>query len=230
MNQTAPETAPPPVLKPGRGRRRAEDVRHASLAATSALLFEEGIRGVTFEKVAARAGVSKMTLYKWWTTPGRLAFEAYFSALEQTLAFPDTGDLRADLTAQLHALVGLFERSGATIAQIVGAAQSEPELIDALSEQYVRRRRQLAVDRLTKAREAGQLRPDADLDAIVDQLWGACYHRLMLPALPEHPVDTAFADALIANLFGGIAAQPPPSITPSTRRATSRSTRSGRSG
>jgi hypothetical protein len=28
----------------------------------------------------------------------------------------------------------------------------------------------------------------------------------MLPALPQHPVDTAFADALIANLFGGIAA------------------------
>ena len=206
MQQTDTDTPPPPPpLKPGRGRRRAEDVRQAALAATSALLFEEGIRGVTFEKVAGRAGVSKMTLYKWWSTPGRLAFEAYFSALEETLAFPDTGDLRADLTAQLHALVGLFQRSGATIAQIVGAAQSEPELIEALSNQYVRRRRQLAVDRLTAARAAGQLRPEADLDAIVDQLWGACYHRLMLPALPEHPVDAAFADALIANLFGGIA-------------------------
>lgn len=180
-------------------------MRHAALTATSALLFEEGIRGVTFEKVATRAGVSKMTLYKWWSSPGVLAFEAYFSALEETLAFPDTGDLRADLTTQLHALVGLFSRSGATIAQIIGAAQSEPELIEALSNQYVRRRRQLAVERLRKAKDAGQLRLDADLDAIVDQLWGACYHRLMLPVRPEHPVDEAFADALIANLFGGIA-------------------------
>lgn len=206
MEQTDIDTPPEPLLKPGRGRRRAEEVRHAALTATSALLFEEGIRGVTFEKVAARAGVSKMTLYKWWSSPGALAFEAYFSALEETLAFPDTGDLRADLTTQLHALVGLFARSGTTIAQIIGAAQSEPELIEALSNQYVRRRRRLAVERLGKALEAGQLRPDADLDAIVDQLWGACYHRLMLPDLPEHPVDEAFADALIANLFGGIAA------------------------
>lgn len=205
MDHIETDTPPGPLLKPGRGRRRAEEVRRAALAATSALLFEEGIRSVTFEKVAARAGVSKMTLYKWWSSPGTLAFESYFSALEETLAFPDTGDVRADLTTQLYALVGLFTRSGPAIAQIIGAAQSEPELIEALSNQYVRRRRQLAVERLAEAREAGQIRPDADLEAVVDQLWGACYHRLMLPALPEHPVDTAFADALIANLFGGIA-------------------------
>jgi AcrR family transcriptional regulator len=200
-----PASSPAPVLKPGRGRRRAEDVRRAALAATTALLFDEGVKGVTFEKVAARAGVSKMTLYRWWSTPGRLAFEAYFSALEDALAFPDTGDVRADLTAQLHSFVGLFQRSGAMIAQIIGAAQSDPHLIEALSDQYVRPRRQLAVDRLAVAREAGQIRADADLDAIVDQLWGACYHRLLLPVLPQHPVDTAFADALVANLFRGVA-------------------------
>ncbi|HWG26283.1 TetR-like C-terminal domain-containing protein [Actinospica sp.] len=197
--------SPAPALKPGRGRRRAEDVRRAALAATSALLFDAGVKGVTFEKVAARAGVSKMTLYRWWSTPGRLVFEAYFSALEEALAFPDTGDVRADLTAQLHSFVGLFQRGGATIAQIIGAAQSDPDLIEALSDQYVRPRRQLAVDRLAAARAAGQIRADADLDAIVDQLWGACYHRLLLPVLPQHPVDTAFADALIANLFRGVA-------------------------
>jgi AcrR family transcriptional regulator len=201
-----------PALKPGRGRRRAEDVRRAALAATGELLFDEGIRGVTFEKVAARAGVSKMTLYRWWSTPGKLAFESYFSALETRLAFPDTGDIRADLTTQLHAFVGLFQRSGATIAQIVGAAQTDPELTQAFSDQYVRPRRQLAVERLTKAREAGQIRADVDLETIVDQLWGACYHRLLLPTLPQHPVDTAFVDALVANLFDGVAkaVAPPP--------------------
>jgi AcrR family transcriptional regulator len=201
---TRTQTPPVPALKPGRGRRRAEDVRRAALAATTALLFEDGVRGVTFEKVAARAGISKMTLYKWWSTPGKIAFEAYFSALEETLAFPDTGDVRADLTAQLHSFVDLLERSGETIAQIIGTAQGDPELTEALSDQYVRRRRQLAVDRLVLAREAGQIRADADLEVIVDQLWGACYHRLLLPVLPQHPIDAAFVDALVANLFGGI--------------------------
>ncbi|MFH8220575.1 TetR-like C-terminal domain-containing protein [Streptomyces sp. NPDC018057] len=192
----------PPALKPGRGRRRAEDVRRAALAAAAELLLAEGMPGVTFAKVAARAGVSKMTVYKWWSSPGSLAFDAYFSASESTLAFPDTGDVRRDLTDQLHAFVDLLRRSGTAFAEIIGAAQSDASLAEALSEQYVRKRRELAVERLELARRAGQLRADADLESVVDQLWGACYHRLLMPA---QPLDTAFADRLIANLFDGIA-------------------------
>ncbi|MFC4118904.1 TetR-like C-terminal domain-containing protein [Nonomuraea zeae] len=198
---------PSPALKPGRGRRRAEDVRRAVLAAAAELLLSDGIPGVTFAKVAALAGVSKMTLYKWWSSPGSLAFEAYFHLFAETLAFPDTGDIRRDLTTQLHAFAGLLRHNGAVIAGIVGAAQSDPDLAAALSEQYVRKRRQIAVERLATARQAGQIRPDVDLETIVDQLWGACYHRLLLPA---EPIDTGFTDRLIANLFAGIAPPGPP--------------------
>ncbi|WP_067478845.1 TetR-like C-terminal domain-containing protein [Actinomadura hibisca] len=193
----------PPALKPGRGRRPAEDVRRAVLAAAAELLLAEGMPGMTFAKIAASAGVSRMTLYKWWSSPGSLAFEAYFTVFEETLAFPDTGDIRRDLTAQLHSFVDLLRRNGPVIAGIFGAAQSDPDLAEALSTQYVRKRRRLAVDRLAAAQCAGQLRADADLETIVDQLWGACYHRLLMPA---QPLDTDFADRLLANLFSGVAA------------------------
>ena len=62
-------------------------------------------------------------------------------------------------------------------------------------------RRRLAVERLEKARVAGQLGRQVDAQAVVDQLWGACYHRLLLP---DQPLDTAFADRLIDHLFRGI--------------------------
>ncbi len=142
-----------------------------------------------------------MTLYKWWASPGSLAFEAYFSALEETLAFPDTGDVRADLTAQLHSFAALLERSGRTVAEIIGAAQSDPELAAALLQQYVRPRRRLAVERLTVAQRSGEIRQDVDLEAIVEQLWGACYHRLLMPA---EPLSARFTDRLVAHLFEGI--------------------------
>ena len=61
-------------LRRGRGRRPAEAVRQAALAAAGAMLFEAGPAGLTFDKVAPRAGGSKMTLYKWWPSPGALAF------------------------------------------------------------------------------------------------------------------------------------------------------------
>lgn len=196
----------PPRLTPGRGRRRAADVRRATLAAASDLLFSQGIRSVTFDRVAARAGASKVTLYKWWPSPGALAFEAYFDAVQDTLAFPDTGDIRRDLTTQLHAFIDLLRRNGPVVAEIIGAAQSDPGLAAALSEQYTRPRRDLAVERLTRARRAGQIRADTDPEVVVDQLWGACYHRLLLPA---EPLTADFADTLIANLFTGIAAAGP---------------------
>jgi AcrR family transcriptional regulator len=190
------------LLKPGRGRRRAEDVRHATLTAAAELLLAEGVHALTFSKVAARAGVSKMTLYKWWPSPGALAFDAYFNAFQATLAFPDTGDIRRDLTAQLRVFVDLLNRNGNVIAGIIGAAQGDPDLAEALSTHYVTHRRRLAVERLASAQQAGQLREGVCLETIVDQLWGAVYHRLLLPA---QPLTMEFIDQLIANLFQGIA-------------------------
>jgi AcrR family transcriptional regulator len=198
------EQGPVPVRR-GRGRRPADEVRAGVLAATAALLFEHGLAAVTFEKVAARAGASRMTLYKWWPSPGALALDAYFAAVETTLAFPDTGDLRRDVTAQLHAFVRLLteEDGGRVVAELIGAAQTDADLAGAFSTRYTRPRRQLAVDTFVRAQERRQLRADVDPEVLVDQLWGACYHRLLLP---DQPLDTAFADALVDNLLRGVTA------------------------
>ncbi|MEU3500883.1 TetR/AcrR family transcriptional regulator [Streptomyces hundungensis] len=198
------------LLKPGRGRRRAEDVRNATLTTAAELLLAEGVQGLTFSKVAARAGVSKMTLYKWWPSPGALAFDAYYDTFKDTLAFPDTGDIRRDLTTQLRSFVELLNRNGSVIAGIIGAAQGDSDLAEALSTHYVTQRRRLAVERLTRAREAGQIREGVDLETIVDQLWGAAYHRLLMPA---QPLTTDFTDQLIANLFQGLAPESPHAVT-----------------
>ena len=80
----------------------------------------------------------------------------------------------------------------------------------ALSETYSLPRRSLAVEAMARARSRGQLRPGVDLSMIVDQLWGACYHRLLLPG---EPITHDFADALVENALDGAApgkgARPP---------------------
>jgi AcrR family transcriptional regulator len=205
MSTNGPVDGTASALKPGRGRRPADDVRRAALAAAGELLLAEGIGGVTFAKIAARAGISRMTLYKWWPSPGSLAYEAYSDVMEAALAFPDTGDVRRDIGTQLHAFAEHLRRHGRLVAELVGAAQSDPDLAEALSTRYVQHRRKLAVERLTRAQRQGQIRADADLEAVVDQLWGACYHRLLLPA---EPLTDAFVDGLLDNLFTGIEGRP----------------------
>jgi Tetracyclin repressor-like, C-terminal domain len=54
---------------------------------------------------------------------------------------------------------------------------------------------------LRRAQERGQVRADVDPEVVVDQLWGACYHRLLLP---DQPLTEEFADALVRNLVRGI--------------------------
>jgi AcrR family transcriptional regulator len=188
----------------GRGRRPAAEVRSEVLEAAAELLFAEGMAAFTIEKVANRSGASKMTIYKWWPSKGALALDGYFHRVAPELAFSDTGDIEADLRAQLHAFLRVIRDSaaGRVIAELIGQAQSDPELKAAYLQRYSSPRRALAVAALERAKERGQLRAGLDAESVVDQLWGACYHRLLLP---DQPLTHEFVDALVDNLFRGIA-------------------------
>ena len=193
----------------GRGRRPAGEVRRDVLAAAGRLLREEGMAGFTIEKVAAASGASKVTIYRLWPSRGTLAMEGYFASVEQELRFPDSGDVEADLRTQLHAFVALLTGSeaGRAIGELIGEAQTDAALREAYLRSYSRPRRDLAATRLRTGIREGQLRADLDCESVVDQLWGACYHRLLLP---DEPLDTAFADRLVDNLFRGIGPLPEP--------------------
>lgn len=203
MSAEAERDAPPARVRRGRGRRPAAEVRAAALDAAGALLLERGMGAFTIEAVADAAGVSKTTLYKWWPSKGALALDGYFHAVESALGFPDTGDIEADLAAQLSSFVHVVAETpaGRVIAELVGQAQTDPELSAALLQRYSGPRRALAVEAMTRARERGQLRADVDPEVLVDQLWGACYHRLLLPDLP---VTQEFAKSLISNVMRGV--------------------------
>jgi AcrR family transcriptional regulator len=190
-------------VRRGRGRRPADEVRRAVLQAAGELLLAEGMNAFTLEKVAALAGASRVTLYKWWPSKGALALDGYFSVVGPTLAFPDTGDIAADLTTQLRAFVGLMRdtRAGKVLPELIGEAQTDPELAAVFRERYSGPRRALAVETLERAKQRGQVRPDVDCEVVVDQLWGACYHRLLIP---DQPLTIEFAETLVRNLLAGI--------------------------
>ena len=187
----------------GRGRRRADEVRREVLDAAGELLFADGMGAFTIDKVANRSGASKMTIYKWWPSKGALALDGYFAKVEPELAFPDTGDIEADLRTQLHAFAHVVRDSpaGPVIAELIGQAQSDPQLKAGYLQRYSSPRRALAVEALKRAKDRGQLRTDLDPETVVDQLWGAGYHRLLVP---DQPITIEFVDALVDNLFRGI--------------------------
>ncbi|WP_025088658.1 TetR/AcrR family transcriptional regulator [Mycobacteroides abscessus] len=180
-------------------------MREEVLQAAGELLFTEGMGGFTIDKVAALSGASKMTIYKWWPSKGALALDGYFSKVEPDLNFPDSGEIERDLRAQMRAFLGVIRdtAAGAIIGELIGQAQVDPELKAAFLQRYSGPRRALAVAAIRRAQERGQLRANVDPEVMVDQLWGACYHRLLVP---DQPLTAGFVDALLDNLFKGIGA------------------------
>ncbi|ORA64534.1 TetR/AcrR family transcriptional regulator [Mycobacteroides franklinii] len=178
-------------------------MRDEVLQAAGDLLFDEGISGFTIDKVAALSGASKMTIYKWWPSKGALALDGYFRKVEPELSFPDSGDIERDLRTQMRAFLGIIRDSagGRIIGELIGQAQIDPELKDAFLQRYSGPRRALAVAAIRRAQERDQLSAGADPEVVVDQLWGACYHRLLIP---DQPLTEGFVDALLDNLLGGI--------------------------
>jgi len=55
---------------------------------------------------------------------------------------------------------------------------------------------------LARAQARGQIRFGVDPEVVVDQLWGACYHRLLLS---DQPLTSEFAQKLVDNPIHGLA-------------------------
>ncbi|MBC9717776.1 TetR/AcrR family transcriptional regulator [Streptomyces sp. TRM66268-LWL] len=163
-------------------QRRSEKSHRATLAAAMDLCSEHGYGNVTVEAIAARAGVSKKTIYRWWPTKGAVVLEAMVGIAGDATQFPDTGDITADLCTQMTAVLDhvMTGPRAAVYAGIIAETQHDAALARDLRTQLLAPRIAAARDRLLVARAHGQLAADADVDMAVDLLYGPLYYRLLL--------------------------------------------------
>src|ERR687888_426056 len=186
------------------GRPRSEHVDAAILAAARAELAERGYARMTFDGVAARARVSKPTVYLRHATKADLATAAIASMRGQPRPEP-TDDLRADLIAHLRLLrAGLERPNGMTMLGAVLAEEHDtPELLALFRERLVvpRRRELRAV--LEAARDRGELRPGADVDVAVNALVGAFLARYLAGGSLGGRFVTTLVDTLLAGVGRG---------------------------
>ncbi len=184
------------------GRPRSERARLAVLDAAADLLADGGFAAATIEAVAARAGVSKVTIYKWWPSRGSVAVDAYFHRYGRTSEVPDSGDLAAVLSGQIRALAHAFRgRAGSIMAELIGHAQSDPALAAILRIRWLQPRRDASTSVLVHAIERGEIRPDIDVPVVLDQLYGPLYYRL---TMRHEPLDHGLADSLVHTILDGI--------------------------
>ncbi len=177
-----------------RGRPRSSETEQAILQATRELLVEGGVQGLTVEKVAARAGVAKTTIYRRWRDKDELALAVVLDMVEQVVQLPELGDTRAELLAFVNAAVEVLGSTlmGRVMQGLVSDLATDPELAHAFRERVVSVR-DAEVERLVERGIArGDLRPDTDPVIAHELLIGPVYYRLLLTG---QPLDRAFANA-----------------------------------
>lgn len=90
-------------------RRHGGELERAILDATWAELVELGYDRLTMDGVATRARTSKPVLYRRWPGRAEIVLAAMARDVPSAEEPPDTGELRADLLAFLHALLHRFD-------------------------------------------------------------------------------------------------------------------------
>jgi AcrR family transcriptional regulator len=198
-----------PAEQPARrGRPRSEAADRAILHAATGLLAERGLSGMSIEKVAARAGVGKATIYRRWPSRGVLALDAFLAEFQQQQPLPDTGTLRGDLLGALTAWVRAVTQSsaGRMLAGLIAEAQRDPALAVAWRDRVVEPLRAQHTIMLERAIERGELSGTVDKEVLLDLLFGAAYHRLLHG---HQPLSDRFVHEVVDLIVAGSAMKTP---------------------
>jgi AcrR family transcriptional regulator len=196
--------------------RRSDKSRRAIYAAALDLVGEVGYPRTTVEGIAARAGVGKQTIYRWWPSKAAVLLEAFLDlsvqaaqeAGQEPYVIPDTGDLAADLKAVLRITVDQLVDPRFEVPSRALAAEgvvNEPlgrEFVGKLLEPQL----QLYVDRLRSAQDAGDVRAGVDpriaLELFVSPLAQRWLQR-------TGPITYDYTDTLVDYALHGIGPQTP---------------------
>lgn len=192
-------------MSENRPRRRSEGSRRAILDATLALLREGGLATLTIDGIAARAGVGKATIYRWWPSKGVVAVDALLEAASPGVRFPAGGDdVWTDLSTLLAGIAGLMRDPdlGPHFGAVLALTQVDPDAAVAFRDRVFGPTRVAYHHRLAELHVDGRL--DADPDDVLDMAFGPLWFRLL--TRPEH-LDVDFADTIVRALRRGVGQQ-----------------------
>ena len=195
---------------------RSAAKRAAMLDAAQVCFLDKGYANTSVDEVAARAGVSKATIYAHFASK-----DALFGAIIcrrcddqaeglSNLPLPEGQDARTILTAVALRLMALFLSPGVMgiYRMVIAEAPRHPELARTWYEAGPLRGKQRVAEVFERMKAQGLLAYDEPtirvVDIFVSMLRGECFHRVMIE-LPPNPhfsvqatIETAVEFALKA--------------------------------
>jgi AcrR family transcriptional regulator len=165
--------------------------------AALALLDEVGYDRLTVDGIAARAGVGKATIYRWWSGKADVVVAAMAARRVHWPVEVDTGTLGGDLRAAVNDLIGLARSEGTVIQGIGTSMIQQPGLADAIQEHIV------GVELLRFQRIAERARARKEIRGNVAEIAFEVAPAMVFGRVLHTgaALDDAFVDALVHDLL-----------------------------
>eukprot|EP00439_Symbiodinium_sp_Y106_P088632 s1_g1168.t1 len=178
--------------------------RRKVLEAAAALLDGDGYPSVTMEAIAAKAGVAKTTIYRWWPSKAAILLDLFDAIGDERISDPKTGDLASDLKAYLKALLELMSGTvaGEAAAGMFAEVQGDPVLKDEVCAHFSEFRQIVLRQIVDRGLSDGELRGDADRRLLDDLIIGPFWYRLLVA---HEPMSAEECERHVDIVLSGIA-------------------------
>jgi len=194
--RSTPSPAPP------RGRPRSQQARRAVLDATRALVEKGGFEAATIEAVAARSGVAKTTIYRWWPNRASLVVELLMGMAAESVPMPSGPNPLAAVRTEMRGIAGAADHlMGRLLTSLLGEAQRDPEIRTALLDGLFHPRSEGTAKMIRQAQAEGRLRKDVPAHVIVDMLVGPLFYRMFVR---HQPLSDAFVSRVFKCVTSGL--------------------------
>jgi AcrR family transcriptional regulator len=194
---------PLPSSEPkGRGRHRSVEAEEAILKAALELLEHKPLRKVSADAIAQKAGVSKATIYKWWSNKSLVALDAFLAGMTERVPMPDTGSAEKDFTKQLQSVMAFYTSPlGRLFGQFIAEGQSDPNFLSLFRDRFLYTRRDAARVMWRRGVDRGEISKEIDSEIVLDLIYGPMVFRLLAG---HGSTSDAEAATMVKTIFKGL--------------------------
>jgi AcrR family transcriptional regulator len=184
------------------GRPRNPETQSDILRAARLILVEEGYRALTMERLAARAGVGKTTVYRRWKSMFELVSDVLDEANE-AWPMPQTksDSIAEDLRALYRNWISGMSGAGKIIPILIAEGVQNPDLANLLHQRFILPRRRLAIAMIDKAIERGEISKSSDSQTAIDMFMGRMWYRQLVTG---EKIELKDEEKVISLLLSGL--------------------------
>lgn len=161
------------------------------------------VQQLSIERIAREAGVSKTTIYRWWTNKAAVIIDTFLES--HILSTPVREDLPAIDALREHAvaLASLYSgHEGRLMAQLIAESQYDPATLDEFKRHFWQPRRDAVGRVIARGQAEGSIRTGIEASLLADAIYAPIYFRLLFQ---EGELTPEAIRAQLNVIFDGIA-------------------------